>query len=280
MDAVILLNKPAGITSFDAVARCRRILHERKIGHTGTLDPNASGLLIILTGRYTKLLPYCVCNHKHYQAQFLLGKATETEDIWGNTIEENIPSEHTQEELDEVSRSLTGFSMQTPPMYSAIKVNGKKLYEYAREGKIIERTPREIYVDHLEVHRIEGNLYAMDTVVSSGTYIRTLITDYARKLNELGCMSALQRTGIDNLSLEQAMTFEQLETDPVFLRPEDVLNPDIRLIETDMPEYVRNGRDLKLDADSEYVGILSEGQLIAVYGKRVNGYYHCERGLF
>ena len=280
MDAVILLNKPAGITSFDAVARCRRILHERKIGHTGTLDPNASGLLIILTGRYTKLLPYCVCNHKHYQAQFLLGKATETEDIWGNTIEENIPSEHAQEELDEVSRSLTGFSMQTPPMYSAIKVNGKKLYEYAREGKIIERTPREIYVDHLEVHRIEGNLYAMDTVVSSGTYIRTLITDYARKLNELGCMSALQRTGIDNLSLEQAMTFEQLETDPVFLRPEDVLNPDIRLIETDMPEYVRNGRDLKLDADSEYVGILSEGQLIAVYGKRVNGYYHCERGLF
>ncbi|MCR5450909.1 MAG: tRNA pseudouridine(55) synthase TruB [Solobacterium sp.] len=280
MDAVILLNKPAGITSFDAVARCRRILHERKIGHTGTLDPNASGLLIILTGRYTKLLPYCVCNHKHYQAQFLLGKATETEDIWGNTIEENIPSEHTQEELDEVSRSLTGFSMQTPPMYSAIKVNGKKLYEYAREGKIIERTPREIYVDHLEVHRIEENLYAMDAVVSSGTYIRTLITDYARNLNELGCMSALQRTGIDNLSLDQAMTFEQLETDPVFLRPEDVLNPDIRLIETDMPEYVKNGRDLKLDADSEYVGILSEGQLIAVYGKRENGYYHCERGLF
>ncbi|MDO5121986.1 MAG: tRNA pseudouridine(55) synthase TruB [Erysipelotrichaceae bacterium] len=280
MDAVILLNKPAGITSFDAVARCRRILHERKIGHTGTLDPNASGLLIILTGRYTKLLPYCVCNHKHYQAQFLLGKATETEDIWGNTIEENIPSEHTQEELDEVSRSLTGFSMQTPPMYSAIKVNGKKLYEYAREGKTIERTQREIHVDHLEVHRIEGNLYAMDAVVSSGTYIRTLITDYARKLNELGCMSALQRTGIDNLSLEQAMTFEQLETDPVFLRPEDVLNPDIRLIETDMPEYVKNGRDLKLDADSEYVGILSEGSLIAVYGKRENGYYHCERGLF
>ncbi len=280
MDAVILLNKPAGITSFDAVARCRRILHERKIGHTGTLDPNASGLLIILTGRYTKLLPYCVCNHKHYQAQFLLGRATETEDIWGNTIGEIIPSEHTQEELDEVSRQLTGFSMQTPPMYSAIKVNGKKLYEYAREGKTVERTPREIYVDHLEVRHIEGNTYAMDAVVSSGTYIRTLITDYARKLNELGCMSALQRTGIDNLSLEQAMTFEQLETDPVFLKPEDVLNPDIRLIETDMPEYVRNGRDLQFDADCQYVGVLSEGRLIAVYGKRESGYYHCERGLF
>ncbi|MBR2845627.1 MAG: tRNA pseudouridine(55) synthase TruB [Solobacterium sp.] len=280
MDAVLLLNKPAGITSFDAVARCRRILHERKIGHTGTLDPNASGLLIILTGRYTKLLPYCVCNHKHYQAEFLLGMATETEDIWGNTIEERMPSVHSQTELDEVSRSMTGHSLQIPPMYSAIKVNGRKLYEYAREGKTIERAPREICVDHLEVHHIEDDRYAMDAVVSSGTYIRTLITDYARKLNELGCMSALKRTGIDNLSLDQAMTFEQLETDPVFLKPEDVLNPDIRLIETDLPDYVRNGRDLKLDADCEYVGILSEGRLIAVYGKRDNGYYHCERGLF
>lgn len=280
MDAVILLNKPAGITSFDAVARCRKILHERKIGHTGTLDPNASGLLIILTGRYTKLLPYCVCNHKHYQARFILGRKTETEDIWGNTVEENTPLQHTQEELDAVSESFLGCSTQIPPMYSAIKVNGRKLYEYAREGKTIERAPRPVCIDHLSVMQTGYNEYAMDAVVSSGTYIRTLITDYAGKLGELGCMSALVRTGIEHLSLDQAMTLEELESDPVFLKPEDVLAPEIPLIETDQSDFVRNGRDLQFDTDSEYVGVLCNGELKAVYGKRENGNYHCERGLF
>ena len=155
MDAVILLNKPAGMTSFDAVAKCRRIFHERKIGHTGTLDPEASGLMIILLGKYTKLLPYCVKNHKAYQATLKLGEMTDTEDIWGTIINTKTPSIHTEAEIDNAVQSLTGDILQVPPMYSALKKDGKKLYEYARQGIEIEREARPVHISSLEVEKID-----------------------------------------------------------------------------------------------------------------------------
>ena len=280
MDAVILLNKPAGMTSFDAVAKCRRIFHERKIGHTGTLDPEASGLMIILLGKYTKLLPYCVKNHKAYQATLKLGEMTDTEDIWGTIINTKTPSIHTEAEIDNAVQSLTGDILQVPPMYSALKKNGKKLYEYARQGIEIEREARPVHISTLEVEKIDETNYRMNAVVSSGTYIRTLITDFGKQLDELAIMSSLIRTKIEHLSLKDACTFEDLESGVSFLSPIQVIDPTYKIVETDRVVDIKNGKRIKLDIREPQVIFTSNGELLAAYALQEDGLYHCLRGLF
>ena len=280
MDAVILLNKPAGMTSFDAVAKCRRIFHERKIGHTGTLDPEASGLMIILLGKYTKLLPYCVKNHKAYQATLKLGEMTDTEDIWGTIINTKTPSIHTEAEIDNAVQSLTGDILQVPPMYSALKKDGKKLYEYARQGIEIEREARPVHISTLEVEKIDETNYRMNAVVSSGTYIRTLITDFGKQLDELAIMSSLVRTKIEHLSLKDACTFEDLESGVSFLSPIQVIDPTYKIVETDQVVDIKNGKRIKLDIQDPQVIFTSNGELLAAYALQEDGLYHCLRGLF
>lgn len=280
MDAVILLNKPAGMTSFDAVAKCRRIFHERKIGHTGTLDPEASGLMIILLGKYTKLLPYCVKNHKAYQATLKLGEMTDTEDIWGTIINTKTPSIHTEAEIDNAVQSLTGDILQVPPMYSALKKDGKKLYEYARQGIEIEREARPVHISTLEVEKIDKTNYRMNAVVSSGTYIRTLITDFGKQLDELAIMSSLIRTKIEHLSLKDACTFEDLESGVSFLSPIQVIDPTYKIVETDRVVDIKNGKRIKLDILDPQVIFTSNGELLAAYALQEDGLYHCLRGLF
>ena len=280
MDAVILLNKPAGMTSFDAVAKCRKIFHERKIGHTGTLDPEASGLMIILLGKYTKLLPYCVKNHKAYQATLKLGEMTDTEDIWGTVINTKTPSIHTDVEIANAVQSLTGDILQVPPMYSALKKDGKKLYEYARQGIEIEREARPVHISTLEVEKIDETNYRMNAVVSSGTYIRTLIADFGKQLNELAIMSSLVRTKIEHLSLKDACTFEDLESGDSFLSPLQVIDPTYKIVETDQVVDIKNGKRIKLDIQDPQVIFTSKGELLAAYALQEDGLYHCLRGLF
>lgn len=280
MDAVILLNKPAGMTSFDAVAKCRKIFHERKIGHTGTLDPEASGLMIILLGKYTKLLPYCVKNHKAYQATLKLGEMTDTEDIWGTVIDTKTPSIHTSEEIHKAVQSLTGDILQVPPMYSALKKDGKKLYEYARQGIEIEREARPVHISSLKVEKIDETNYRMDAVVSSGTYIRTLIADFGKKLNELAIMSSLVRTKIEHLTLESACNFEELESGKGLLSPIQVIDPSYKFVETDQVTNIKNGKCIKLDITDPQVIFTSNGELLAAYALQEDGLYHCLRGLF
>ena len=280
MDAVILLNKPAGMTSFDAVAKCRKIFHERKIGHTGTLDPEASGLMIILLGKYTKLLPYCVKNHKAYQATLKLGEMTDTEDIWGTVIDTKPPTIHTSEEIHKAVQSLTGDILQVPPMYSALKKDGKKLYEYARQGIEIEREARPVHISSLEVEKIDETNYRMDAVVSSGTYIRTLIADFGKQLNELAIMSSLVRTKIEHLTLEDACNFEELESGKGLLSPIQVIDPSYKFVETDQVTNIKNGKRIKLDITDPQVIFTSNGELLAAYALQEDGLYHCLRGLF
>ena len=280
MDAVILLNKPAGMTSFDAVAKCRKIFHERKIGHTGTLDPEAAGLMIILLGKYTKLLPYCVKNHKAYQATLKLGEMTDTEDIWGTIINTKTPSIHTEAEIDNAVQSLTGDILQVPPMYSALKKDGKKLYEYARQGIEIEREARPVHISTLEVEKIDETNYRMNAVVSSGTYIRTLISDFGKQLDELAIMSSLIRTKIEHLSLKDACTFEDLESGVSFLSPIQVIDPTYKIVETDRVMDIKNGKRIKLDIFDPQVIFTSNGELLAAYALQEDGLYHCLRGLF
>ncbi len=281
MDCILLIEKPAGITSFDAVRRCRNIFHEKKAGHTGTLDPQASGLMIILLGRYTKLAPYCASDHKHYLAEFRLGTKYSTGDVFGEPIDSRTPSVHTIEELNEAGKQLTGPIIQVPPMYSAVHVGGRKLYEYARKGKEVERPGRPVTVNSLSIGKKDEDTWTMDAVVSSGTYIRTLIEDLGTLIGEYAAMSALQRVSIEGLSLSDANTFEQLETAPVFLEPIQALKPSLPLVSIQDPESVLHGRPLRLDREENEVIIIDGSKkILAAYQKRDDGLYHCERGLF
>ncbi len=210
MDGVILLNKPTGMTSFDAVRRVRRIFHEKKAGHTGTLDPEAGGLMIILLGRYTKMLPYCAANNKTYHATFELGRASDTEDAWGTVIEEREPAAHTADELSDAAKKMTGKIMQVPPMYSAIRVGGRRLMEIARAGGEVEREARPITVYSIEAERLSPTVYALDVHCSKGTYIRTLCADIGRALGVGGCMQALTRTEAAGYPLSRAYTLDEL----------------------------------------------------------------------
>lgn len=280
MDAIILLNKPKGITSFDAVAKVRKTFHEKKVGHTGTLDPQAEGLLIIVLGRYTKFIPYCVCDHKRYEAVFQMGILSDTQDIWGTVIDRKTPSVYTQQQLDEAAKQFTGEIMQIPPMYSAIKKDGKKLYELARQGITVEREARKAIVEDLEVHHLHDDLYSLKATVSSGTYIRTLIQDYAASLGELAAMTSLTRTGIEGVMLDEAASLDELSQGKGIVSPLRVLNPEWPLIETDQAADIRNGKRIMLDTEHDRVICVHEGEILAAYKREKGKMFHCVRGLF
>jgi tRNA pseudouridine55 synthase len=279
MNTILVLNKPSGMTSFDAVRKCRRMLDEKKAGHSGTLDPNARGVMLIFLGKYTKLIPFCVKDHKHYEAEFSLGEKTDTGDIWGHAIENKTPISHSQEELDHASAALTGTIQQVPPMYSAVRKDGKKLYEYARQGIEVERKARIETVNSLFVRQIGDNLFSMDATVSSGTYIRTLIEDYAALINELGTMTSLLREGIESIHIEDACSFEDIQNGNGMIDPSRVISPEWKMLETDDEDGVRNGRHIRIDTDEPKVILTKNGILLAAYERMENGYYQCVRGL-
>ncbi len=279
MNGIILVKKPKGMTSFQCVSQVKRKFNERKAGHSGTLDPNAEGFMIIALGKCTKYLQFCVSDHKHYIAQFSLGKNYDTQDVWGNVIAEKEYQTHTQNELDLICESFLGDIKQIPPMYSAIKKNGKKLYEYARNGIEVEREARDIHVDSLKVKQIDENLYAMDAVVSSGTYIRTLIEDYCKQMHELGYMTALVRSGIEHLNLSDAVEIDEVNEERC-IDPLEVFDPKWKIIETDQVEDIKNGKPIHLDCLYDKVIFVHENEILAAYELKNDKLYHCVRGLF
>lgn len=279
MDGIVLINKPKGMTSFQAVSKVRKTYNTKKTGHSGTLDPEAEGLLIIALGKYTKLLPYIAHNHKHYIATFSFGKKYDTADCWGEVIEEKEYQEHSKEELDNTSTQFIGHLKQIPPMYSALKKDGKKLYELARKGIEVERKERDIEVSSLSIQQLSDNSYQMDAIVSEGTYIRTLIEDYCSSLNELGYMTSLKRVGIEHLSIDQAYTLDHLNEDS-FISPFEVLDPSLTLLETDKLQDIYNGKKLKLQTNEKRVILVHGKMILACYEERNDGYYHSVRGLF
>ena len=215
MDGVILINKEKGISSFGVVAKIRKILNIKKVGHSGTLDPNATGLLPILIGNGTKISKYLIEHDKTYIAKLKLGIKTTTADGEGDILEkDDFKLNKKNEDLyKNVFNSFVGKMSQFPPKYSAIKVNGKKLYEYARENKDIEIKPREIEIYSIKILHINYDENEIDFEVScsKGTYIRTLCEDIAKKLKTCGYMKELKRTRVNNFKLEDAITLEELE---------------------------------------------------------------------
>lgn len=215
---ILPLNKPKGLTSHDCVIKIRKLLHVKKVGHTGTLDPEASGVLPICIGRATKVVEYMADYDKTYEAVVTLGSATTTEDAAGEIIEQkDITAPITPEEIRLVLQDMTGLIEQVPPMYSAVKVGGKRLYEYAFQGEVIERPKRKVNIYKLELlseHPVDNDnrSFAIRAACSKGTYIRTLAVDIGKKLGYPAHLADLKRVQSGPFTIEDTVTFKDIET--------------------------------------------------------------------
>ncbi|MFK5675752.1 MULTISPECIES: tRNA pseudouridine(55) synthase TruB [unclassified Ligilactobacillus] len=219
MNGILPLYKERGMTSNDCVMRCRRLFHTRKVGHSGTLDPAVAGVLPICIGHATKVVNYLMASGKVYQGELILGKATETEDLEGSVIAQKpITTPFTPEELDHSMAQFCGTITQIPPMYSAVKVNGKRLYEYARAGEKVDRPARQIYVDYFKQLRSttydaaaqEQHVF-FEVACGKGTYVRTLAVDLGRALGVPAVMARLTRIKSGGFTSEETVTLAQLE---------------------------------------------------------------------
>ena len=262
---VLIIDKPEGITSHDVVAKVRKALHTKKVGHTGTLDPLATGVLVVCVEKATKLVQYLTCENKTYEVQMKLGVKSDTGDITGNIIEtdDNISeklSELNLEKINETLNTFLGAQKQVPPMYSAIKVNGKKLYEYAREGVEIEREERDIEIYSIENVSFENDILKYTVSCSKGTYVRSLCEDIAKKLGTCGTMTALRRTVTGEFEIKDSIQIEEISEEKI-ISMEKLFDKKID-VSNNMKKLI-NGEEIKVDLEDglynlysdEYVGI-------------------------
>lgn len=210
INGIVNIYKEEGYTSHDVVAVLRKVVGQKKIGHTGTLDPDATGVLPVCLGRATKVCELLTDHDKTYEALLLLGKTTDTQDISGEVLEERNPGDLTEEEVCSCIESFIGEYDQIPPMYSALKVNGKKLYELAREGKTVERKSRRVQIHGIRILEMNLPHVRMKVDCSKGTYIRTLCHDIGEKLQVGGCMEELERTKVGRFLKEDAVTLDEV----------------------------------------------------------------------
>jgi len=267
MTSLLLLDKPAGITSFTAVNRVRRILDIKKAGHTGTLDPMATGVLVILTNGAARFIEFLPTHRKAYRAGFRLGITTDTLDITGQVLSRR-PVHVTKNEINRALERFRGKIMQTPPMVSAIKQGGVRLYALARQGIEVERPAREVEIFSLELSEVGGE-YFLDAACSAGTYIRTLIDDLGRTLGCGAAMTSLRRTEANGYSIAQCATLEQIERGEVRIIPiEEALGcyPEVSVTAPQATRF-RNGGALDLERlhlEAEY----EAGSLLRVVHER------------
>ena len=228
INGILIVNKPKGYTSHDVVAKVKKILNIKKVGHTGTLDPNATGVLPLLLNQGTKLSKYLIEHDKEYEVTLKLGIKTDTLDGEGNIIEEKEVVMDELKNIEDVLNSFIGKQKQIPPMYSAIKVNGKKLYEYARCGQTVEINPRKIEIYNIELQDVNKETNEIKFIVScsKGTYVRSLCEDIATKLGTIGYMKELNRTKVGIFNIDSSITIEELE-----INKEEVLNKNIITME-------------------------------------------------
>lgn len=212
LNGILPLWKPRGMTSHDCVMKCRKLFRTKKVGHTGTLDPEVDGVLPICIGQATKIVPFLTDTKKTYIAEVKLGASTDTEDAHGNIVETKVVSKLPSTAIiQEVLQSFQGKITQVPPMYSAVKVNGKKLYEYARENKVVDRPIRHVIIDDIELLSIKNDSFRIKVICSKGTYIRTLCVDIGLELGYPAHMSDLTRTETASFTRDNSVTFAEIE---------------------------------------------------------------------
>ena len=265
MNGFILVNKKKSMTSRDVVNSLIKILNTKKIGHTGTLDPFAEGLLLVAVNKGLKVVKLLNYKDKEYVAKVRLGIKTDTLDITGNILEER-KEDLNKEELEEVLQNFIGDYSYEVPIYSAIKINGKKLYEYAREGKKVEIPIKDSYIYDIKLINIEENSFTFSVKVSNGTYIRALVRDISKKLNKIMTLEELTRIKIDSLLLKDAYTLEDIKNNNFkLLKINDLLNYKEVELSGYLEAKVLNGNKIKLKEKEENILFIKETEEIAVY---------------
>ncbi len=276
MNGIVVINKPNGYTSRDVINVLNKEFHTKKIGHTGTLDPIATGVLVVCIGRYTKLVDKITCYNKEYIATIKLGIKTDTLDITGNCLEQESNINVDKDVVINTLNSFLGRSIQEVPKYAAVKVKGKKLYEYARDGEEISLPKREIEIYEIELLECTNEEIKFRTVVSKGTYIRSLIRDICEKLGVIGTMSSLIRTKQGKFKIEDSFTLEEikrkeyklLDIQSAFSYPCYELNDD---------EYfkVKNGVSLQIDRNDPFLFMKYKDTVVAIYEFQKGMYKVC-----
>lgn len=269
MNGILIVNKPEGITSQGVVSKVKKALNVKKVGHTGTLDPLATGVLPILIGNSTKLSKYLIEHDKIYRAVIKLGEKSSTGDREGEIVETKQVSENLEKSnIETALQSFLGKQTQTPPIYSAIKVNGKKLYEYAREGKEVEIPSREIEIYKIELIKFdrENKTVEFEVSCSKGTYIRTLCEDIAESLGTAGFMLSLNRVKVDRFDLRDSFTIEDIENGNYKLISMEELFKDFPKIELNKRklELFLNGVNLSFELEDGVYNIYSQEKYIGL----------------
>lgn len=278
VDGILPLWKPRGMTSHDCVIRCRKFFKTKKVGHTGTLDPEVDGVLPICIGNATKIVPFLTDTKKTYIAEVKLGISTDTEDAHGTIVEEMEVSEApTTEIIQNVLLSFQGSITQVPPMYSAVKVNGKKLYEYARENKTVERPKRVITIFDIELlEKKQHDTFKIKVICSKGTYIRTLCVDIGKELGYPAHMSDLTRIKTGSFSEKNSVDFATIEEAVMKNEESDLLFPiikgldhlDILYVNETLESKVKNGQKLSLPEvlpKTNPFMVMHQNKLLAIY---------------
>ncbi|MCI6712811.1 MAG: tRNA pseudouridine(55) synthase TruB [Clostridium sp.] len=275
-NGILIVNKPSGITSRDVVNIVGKTLNIKKVGHTGTLDPMATGVLVLCLGNALKVCELITANDKEYIAKVILGIETETLDTTSpiiNTKKTNI----TKEEIEKVLNSFKGSYLQEVPKYSAVKINGKKLYEYAREGKEIELPKKMVTIYDIQLvsditYYNDTTTFYIKTTVSKGTYIRSLIRDIGYKLNTYGCMDSLERTRQGIFNIDNSNTLEEIKNNNYKLLSIEKSLPNIPLVEVDNKTLfkIRNGVKLKKFFTGDMAIIKDKNKVVAIYKNDLN----------
>ena len=272
MDGIINVYKEKGFTSHDVVAKLRGILKMKKIGHTGTLDPQAEGVLPVCLGKATKLCDFITDRTKTYKAVLLLGKVTDTLDVFGRVIEEN-ECNVSAEEIAQIIKSFVGKQEQVPPMYSALKVNGKKLYELAREGKTIERQSRVLEIFSIEISEISLPRVTFTVTCSKGTYIRSLCDDIGKKAGCGGCMEELTRTRSGNFDINSALKLDEIQAlvyagriEEHLMKMDSVFNDYSSLaIKKEYNKMLYNGNKMPVESIKKYDKQPNPNETVKIY---------------
>jgi tRNA pseudouridine synthase B (EC 4.2.1.70) len=280
MNGILLVNKPQGYTSHDVVNVLRRELQTKRVGHCGTLDPDATGVLVVCVNKATKLVPFLTSDIKEYIATLSLGIATDTYDASGKVLETKKYEPISDNDIHNTLASFIGKQFQKPPIYSSIKVNGRKLYEYARNGEPVDIPVREIEIFSMETIDVKNNLITFKVLCSKGTYIRSLCVDIANSLGYPGHMCTLERTASGNFHITKSYTLQQIqEGNFTMLSVEEALKGFPKYI-IDDETIVYHGKVIPSDIKEMVVIYNKEGKALAIYGPGKDGYLKNIRGLW
>lgn len=280
MNGIFLINKEEGWTSFDICAKLRRMFNTKKVGHCGTLDPFAEGLMIVCLGEMTKIIPFLENHQKTYIATIRLGQETDTLDKTGHiTLEKAVP-DFSIEEINDILKSFIGKSQQLPPMFSALKKDGVPLYALAREGIEIERKLRDIEIFSLEIIDYQKPYLTIKTRVSKGTYIRSLGKDIAEKMNTVGHLVSLKRIEIDKFNLADSKKVSEISLGDSKTIEEMLSFLPTKICSLEEEQKIRNGIRLSLDKGDLVYLMTKDHQPLAIYERRSDGFYYTKRGLF